>query len=172
MEPGEEIPATPERLDRIPRAFAHIIDAKSPFTYRHSEGVATAAVAMVERMGFAPRAVRDQEWAGLLHDIGKLGVSNRILDKPGPLTDAERAEIRKHPGLTYDILSRVTPFRHLAEVAASHHERPGGKGYHRGLKADALSLRARILAVADTFAAFSQDRPYRPAMPMEKVSPA
>jgi putative nucleotidyltransferase with HDIG domain len=169
MEPGEEIPATPERLDRIPRAFARIIDAKSPFTYRHSEGVATAAAAMGERMGFAPRAVRDQEWAGLLHDIGKLSVSSRILDKPGPLTAAERTEIRKHPALTYDILSRVTPFRHLAEVAASHHERPDGKGYHRGLKADALSLRARILAVADTFDALSQDRPYRPAMPMEKV---
>ena len=122
-------------------------------------------------MGFAPRAVRDQEWAGLL-DIGKLGVSNRILDKPGPLTAAERAEIRKHSALTYDILSRVSPFRHLAEVAASHHERPDGKGYHRGLKADALSLCARILAVADTFDALSQDRPYRPAMPMEKVSPA
>jgi hypothetical protein len=103
------------------------------------------------------------------YDIGKLGVSSRILDKPGPLTAAERAEIRKHSALTYDILSRVTPFRHLAEVAASHHERPDGKGYHRGLKADALSLRARILAVADTFDALSQDRPYRPAMPMEKV---
>ncbi len=78
-------------------------------------------------MGFAPRAVRDQEWAGLLHDIGKLGVSSRILDKPGPLTAAERTEIRKHPALTYDVLSRVSPFRHLAEVAASHHERPDGK---------------------------------------------
>jgi HD-GYP domain-containing protein (c-di-GMP phosphodiesterase class II) len=86
-----------------------------------------------------------------------------------PLTAAERAEIRKHPALTYDILSRVTPFRHLAEVAASHHERPDGKGHHRGLKTDALSLRARILAVADTFDALSQDCPYRPVMPMEKV---
>jgi len=169
MEPGEEIPATPERLGRIPYAFARIIDAKSPFTYRHSEGVAATAAAMGGRMGLAPRAVRDQEWAGLLHDIGKLGVSNRILDKPGPLTDAERAEVRKHPRLTYDILSRVTPFRHLAEVAASHHERPDGKGYHRGLKMVDLPLPARILAVADTFDALSQDRPYRPAMPMEEV---
>ncbi len=104
MEPGEEIPATPERLDLISRAFARIIDAKSPFTYRHSEGVAATAAAMGERMGFAPRAVRDQEWAGLLHDIGKLGVSNRILDKPGALDADERLEVERHTLYTWEIL--------------------------------------------------------------------
>src|SRR3712207_5042422 len=152
MEPGERVlVAPPERLDLSASAFARIIDARSPFTYRHSEGVAAAAAAMAGRMGFAPLAVRDQTRAGLLHDIGKLGVSNRILDKPARLTTAEFAQIRKHPGLTQEILSRVTPFRHLAEVAASHHERLDGKGYHRGLKGQALSLPARILSVADTF---------------------
>ena len=168
MEPGEEIPATPERLDRILRAFARIIDAKSPFTYRHSGGSRRPRRRWASAWASRPGRCATRSGRGC-YDIGKLGVSSRILDKPGPLTAAERAEIRKHPGLTYDILWRVTPFRHLAEVAASHHERPDGKGYHRGLKTDALSLRARILAVADTFDALSQDRPYRPAMPMENV---
>ena len=81
----------------------------------------------------------------------------------------EFAQIKQHPGLTQEILSRVTAFRHLAEVAASHHERLDGRGYHRGLRGEDLSLPARILSVADAFDALSQDRPYRPAMTMERV---
>ncbi len=103
------------------RAFAEIIDAKSPFTYRHSEGVARVAVAMAERAGLGPEGTRDLMRAALLHDIGKLGVSNRILDKPGGLTNGEYEEIKRHPKLTYDILSRVGPFRPIAETAANHH---------------------------------------------------
>ena len=126
---------------------------------------------MGERMGFAPRAVRDQEWAGLLHDIGKLGVSSRILDKPGPLTAAERTEIRKHPALTYDVLSRVSPFRHRGGRRQPPRA-PGRQGYHRGLKTDALSLRARILAVADTFDAPPRTAPTARPCPWRRSSPA
>ncbi len=170
LEPDDRtLEATPERVDLVARAFGEIIDAKSPFTYRHSEGVAKAAVAMGERAGFGPDATRDMMRAGLLHDIGKLGISNRILDKAGPLTDGEYEKIKQHPRLTHDILSRVSPFRPIAETAANHHERLDGSGYHRGLSAEDLDLPSRILAVADVYDALSADRPYHKALPKEKA---
>ena len=170
LEPADRaVRLTDERLDLTALAFARVIDAKSPFTYRHSEGVAEVAVAMSRKMGFPESVVRDQMRAGLLHDIGKIGISNRILDKPGRLTDAEYALVKLHPALTADVLRRVTPFRSIVEVAASHHERLDGSGYHRGLTGAELGQQARILAVADVFDALSQDRPYRRAMPMERV---
>ena len=170
LEPADQtLEATPERVDLAARAFGEIIDAKSPFTYHHSEGVAKVAVAMGERSGFGPDATRDLMRAALLHDIGKLGVSNRILDKPGGLTDAEYAKIKQHPRLTYDILSRVGPFRPIAETAANHHEKLDGSGYHRGIGAEDLDLPSRILAVADIYAALSADRPYHKALPQERV---
>ena len=141
LEPDDRaLKATPERVDLVARAFAEIIDAKSPFTYRHSEGVARVAVAMAERAGLGPESIRDLMRAALLHDIGKLGVSNRILDKPGGLTDGEYEEIKRHPKLTYDNLSRVGPFRPIAETAANHHEKLDGSGYHRGIGAEDLDL--------------------------------
>ncbi|QIN81626.1 HD domain-containing protein [Rubrobacter tropicus] len=170
LEPDDRtLEATPERVDLVARAFGEIIDAKSPFTYRHSEGVAKVAVAMGERAGFGPDATRDLMRAGLLHDIGKLGISNRILDKPGPLTDEEYAKVRRHPELTYEILSRVGPFRPIAETAANHHEKLDGSGYHRGVGAEDLDFPSRILAVADIYDALSADRPYHKALPKEKV---
>ena len=107
--------------------------------------------------------------ASLLHDIGKLGISNRILDKPGGLTGEEYEEIKRHPKITHDILSRVGPFRPIAETAASHHEKLDGSGYHRGIGSEDLDLPARILAVADIYDALSADRPYHKALPKEKV---
>ena len=170
LEPPDLIlTATPEHLDRIALAFAQIIDAKSPFTFRHSEGVAETVVAMSEYLSFDTTEVRDQRRAALLHDIGKLGISNRILDKDDPLTDREIAEVRKHPKLTYDVLSHVTPFKGIAETAANHHEKLDGSGYHRGVTGESLDLPSRILAVADIYEALSRDRPYRPAMPKEKA---
>ena len=170
LEPADRtLVATPDRVDLVARAFGEIIDAKSPFTYRHSEGVARVAVAMGERGGFGPDATRDLMRAALLHDIGKLGISNRILDKPGGLTDAEYAKIKEHPRLTYEILSRVGPFRPIAQTAANHHEKLDGSGYHRGIGAEDLDLPSRILTVADIYDALSADRPYHQALPQEKV---
>lgn len=94
---------------------------------------------------------------------------NRILDKPGGPTDAEYAKIKQHPRLTYDILSRVGPFRPIAETAANHHEKLDGSGYHRGIGAEGLDLPSRMLAVADIYDALSADRPYHKALPQEKV---
>jgi HD-GYP domain-containing protein (c-di-GMP phosphodiesterase class II) len=120
-------------------------------------------------LGFGPEALRDLRRAALLHDVGKLGVSNRILDKPGKLTEEEFAAVRLHPDFTWQILARVARFRELAETAASHHERMDGRGYHRGIPAGGLPTAARVLAVADVCDALSAERPYRAALPRERV---
>ena len=153
------------QLDRVAEAFARVIDAKSPYTARHSAGVAGYAAAIAAAMGMDPAAQRDLHRAGLLHDIGKLAISSRILDKPGRLTDDEMALMREHPRHTLRILERVACFRGLAGVAAAHHERLDGSGYHLGLAAFDLSRPARVLAVADVFEALTAERPYRAAMP-------
>ncbi len=161
--------ADEDRLDRVAEAFAAIIDAKSPYTSRHSVGVARIAVGIGDVMGFDAGQLRDLRRAGLLHDIGKLGVSNLILDKPGKLDEAEWVQMRRHPELTARILERVAAFRPLADVASAHHERLDGRGYHRGLGAEQLGTEARILAVADVCEALSADRPYRGALPRDEM---
>ena len=105
----------------------------------------------------------------LLHDIGKLGVSSLILDKPGALTDAEFQVMRRHPANTREILARTGCFRHLADMASSHHERLDGRGYDRGVASANLPMLARILCAADICDALSASRPYRDGMPTERV---
>ncbi len=122
-EPDDRVErADDERLDRIAEAFARVIDAKSPYTARHSEGVARIAVDVGRELGFDAVALRDLRRAGLLHDIGKLGVSSRILDKPGRLDEDEWREMRRHPEITYRILR---PVRAFAGIAAQHDRAPG-----------------------------------------------
>ena len=154
-------------LDSICKAFAQIVDAKSPFTSTHSNGVANAAVAIARTFGLNSDRVLFLRHAALLHDIGQLAVPNSILIKPGKPSEAEWNILRRHPFHTWNILRRIPGFEDLAEVAASHHEKLDGSGYCRGLAAPQLTLEARILAVADTFAALSAKRPYRDAMPLE-----
>jgi len=105
----------------------------------------------------------------LLHDVGKLGVSNTILDKAGKLDDAEWQQMRLHSVYTEEILSRVPPFAELAIIAAAHHERLDGKGYPHGRSGDAIAIETRIITVADIFDALTADRPYRAAMPVTKA---
>ncbi len=155
------------RLDRVAEAFALVIDAKSPYTFRHSERVAEIAVGIASELGHNPAAQRDIRRASLLHDIGKLGVSNLILDKDGPLSPDERAAVNRHPALTEEILARVPAFRDIADVAASHHEKLDGSGYHRGRAGFDLSPASRALAVADIYEALTALRPYRAPMPPE-----
>lgn len=161
--------ADEDGLDRIAHAFAGIVDAKTPYTARHSEGVAEIATALGAALGFDAVQQRRLTRAGLLHDIGKLGVSNRILDKPGKLDADEWAAVRRHPLWTLEILERIPAFADLAEVAANHHEKLDGSGYARGLGAADLTLEARILVVADIAEALTADRPYRGPLPVEKV---
>ena len=148
-------------LDQIAVAFADIIDAKSPFTYRHSSMVAAYARATAQQLGFDPDGVRRMYRAGLLHDIGKLGLSNRILDKPGPLDKRERAEMKEHPRYTWEVLRQVRAFEDFAMLAALHHEKLDGSGYPWGRNADELDMPARVLVVAEIYEAVTESRAYR-----------
>lgn len=153
-----------EDLDVVARSFADIIDAKSPYTFRHSANVAEFAVGIGEQLGIEPDELRRLRRAGLLHDIGKLGVSNRILDKPGKLTPDERSEIERHPVYTWEILLRVPAFADFAWTAALHHEKLDGSGYPWKIDRRGLDVPARVLAVADMYEALVADRPYRAGM--------
>jgi putative nucleotidyltransferase with HDIG domain len=157
------------RLDQIAAAFAGVVDAKSPFTFQHSERVARFATSMAEVLGLSDAQRVRLKRAALLHDIGKLAVPNRILDKPGQLTEDEWGVVRLHPYYTFQILERVPVFGEFAFDASAHHERMDGRGYYRNLRGDQLSLSARILAAADKFDALSADRPYRQGMPAGRV---
>jgi HD-GYP domain-containing protein (c-di-GMP phosphodiesterase class II) len=165
-EPREQVrTADGSSVDRIAHAFAEVIDAKSPATAGHSHRVAELVAGASAQLGAPAPPVQLQ--AALLHDIGKLSLSSRILDKPGTLTAAEWAAVREHPVHTERLLSRVGPLRPVAAVAAAHHERLDGSGYPHGLRADEIPLPARLLAVADVFEAITATRPYR-----QKLSPA
>jgi HD-GYP domain-containing protein (c-di-GMP phosphodiesterase class II) len=154
-------------LDEVARAFAEIIDTKSPYTYRHSTNVADYARAIGYHMSLPAPQIRQLYRAALLHDIGKLGVSSRILEKAGPLTPAEREQMQQHPVHTMSILERVGAFRGFSRVAAFHHEKLDGTGYPWGFSASELDVSARILAVADVYEALTAERPYRAGMPHE-----
>jgi HD-GYP domain-containing protein (c-di-GMP phosphodiesterase class II) len=166
---GRMMVAGDATLDSICLAFAQIVDAKSPFTYNHSNGVAHAAIAIGQTLGFSQERILFLRHAALLHDLGKLGVSNTILEKPGKLDSGEWESLRLHPYHTWKVLGKIAGFEELSEVAASHHEKLDGKGYFRGLRGESLSLESRILVIADIFDALSAKRPYRDALPNEKV---
>jgi putative nucleotidyltransferase with HDIG domain len=149
------------RIDAIADTFAAIIDAKSPYTHDHSRRVAALAVTIAQRLGFSAANVTRIRRAALLHDIGKLGVPNSILDKAGGLSDREWAVVREHPAHTLQILEAVPVFQDFAFDASCHHERLDGSGYPRGYQTNRLSPTARALAVADMAEALLAERPYR-----------
>ena len=151
-------------LDRIADAFAGVVDAKSPWTYRHSDRTCVIATSVAALLGCEDRVLDDVRRAALLHDVGKLAISNRILDKPARLTEDEFTLVRRHPLYTSSILARTPGFSRLAPVAGAHHERLDGSGYPHGLDGGALTVPMRILAVADVYEALTSPRPYRPAM--------
>src|SRR4051794_20855683 len=164
-EPPERVLEADEaRLDAIAYAFAGVIDAKSPWTYRHSDRTCMIVLGLAASFGAGDEDLSELRRAALLHDVGKLAVSNRILDKPGKLTAAEFAKVREHPVVTRRVLERVPGFGTLAPVAAAHHERLDGSGYPEGLTAEELTLPMRLLAVADVYEALTSERPYRAAM--------
>lgn len=167
--PDRVLVADDDCLDRVAGAFASVVDAKSSYTAHHSAAVAEIAVELATKLELESEACATQRRAALLHDVGKLGVSNRILDKSGPLTETEWAVMRRHPRWSMEILNRVGAFHELARIAGSHHERLDGSGYFAGLTARELGLPSRILAVADVAEALGADRPYRPALSPEDV---
>jgi HD-GYP domain-containing protein (c-di-GMP phosphodiesterase class II) len=167
MAPEEAEDVDEDYLDAIATAFGKVIDAKSPFTAGHSERVADYAERLGERLGVLPTRLRRLRRAATLHDLGKLGVSSAILEKPGKLDEAEWAAMRAHASHTQAILGRIGALSELAPIAAAHHERLDGKGYPLGLRADAITRETRIITLCDYYDALTADRPYRPALRVE-----
>lgn len=155
---------SPSDVKGMANLFAQAVDAKSAFTARHSHGVGALAAHLGTALGLGATAVDTLEVAALLHDLGKLQVPDEVLDKPGPLDEAEWAMMRRHAQGSWQILSRIGGFGPIAEIAGMHHEFLDGSGYPHGLKGDSIPLEARIITVADIFQALAQRRPYRRAL--------
>ncbi|RMG58708.1 MAG: HD domain-containing protein [Deltaproteobacteria bacterium] len=143
-------------------ALATAIDAKDPYTRGHSERVAKISRAIARSLDLSPEEIRAVYMAGILHDIGKISTGKEILSKRGALTDDERETVRRHPEVSYRILSKVKfPHRGIPEFALHHHEWFDGSGYPSGLKGEEIPIGARIISLADAFDAMITDRPYR-----------
>jgi HD-GYP domain-containing protein (c-di-GMP phosphodiesterase class II) len=145
-------------------AFVRAIDARDPYTARHSEKVAGYAVRLAEALGVPPRDCARIHLSGMLHDVGKVGLERSVLHKPGALSDDEWEQVREHPALSAHIIGAVARFAVYVPGARHHHERFDGRGYPDGLAGTDIPLDARILAVADAYDAMTSDRSYRPAL--------
>ncbi|MBW3806162.1 HD domain-containing protein [Aeromonas jandaei] len=164
-----EVALDEDYLDEIAAAFGQVVDSKSPYTAGHSGRVALYTDILATQMGLPELRRRWLKRGALLHDVGKLGVSNAILDKPGKLDAQEWAAVQMHAAYTEEILSRIGAFEELAQVAGAHHERLDGKGYPKGLKGDEITLETRIITTADIFDAITAKRPYRGAIPVPQA---
>lgn len=156
-------------LDQIAAAFGEVVDSKSPYTAGHSARVALYTDCIATELGLSEERRRWLHRGALLHDVGKLGVSNLILDKPGQLTPDEWEAVRRHAVYTEEILSRIPQFEELSRVAGAHHERLDGRGYPRGLAGGRIALETRIITTADIFDAITAARPYRDAVPVPRT---
>ncbi len=146
--------------DTLATALARAVDAKDSYTHSHCETVSELCALIAHELGFEPARVDRMRLAGLLHDVGKIGITDSILQKPGPLTEAEYAVMKTHTRLGYDIVSAAERHQEASWIL-HHHERPDGRGYPDGLAGDAVPLESRIILVADAFEAITADRPYR-----------
>lgn len=170
LEPGHAtISLDEEYLDEIAAAFGQIVDAKSPYTQGHSVRVALYTELVAEQLEMDETRRRWLKRGALLHDVGKLGVSNAVLDKPGKLDADEWLSVQQHAAFTESILSRIKTFHELARVSAAHHEKLDGTGYPRGLKSVNIPVETRIITTADIFDAITAERPYRGATPFDKT---
>lgn len=151
------------------KALARAIEVKDPYTYGHSERVTVYAMAIGEKMGLSERELKFMKYAAALHDIGKIGIAPKILNKPMGLTDEEFLYIKTHPQLGDSIIELIPFLQESRAIILYHHERFDGKGYPDGLKGNDIPLGARILSVADSFEAMMSDRPYRKALPLHEA---
>ena len=170
---ASQIRSNTEKLSRaylqIVEALAAAVDAKDPYTHGHSARVAAYAREIARRAGFRETEQDQIYMMGLLHDVGKIGVHDAIIDKPSRLTDGEYAEIKTHPVTGSTILEKITDVPQLMVGARWHHERYDGKGYPDGLAGDEIPEPARIIAVADTYDAMTSNRSYRGTLPQAEV---
>jgi len=153
----------------VVHALTASIDAKDPYTSGHSQRVARISRRLAEECGFPPGRVRQIYLAGLLHDIGKIGVPERVLCKPGRLTKEEFELIKRHPTVAAKILSGIRQLDDVILGILTHHERPDGGGYPQGLRGDEVPIEGRIIGLADCLDAMTSDRAYRRARPLSAV---
>lgn len=151
------------------KSFISTLDAKDPYTRGHSERVALIAQQLARQLGYSNEFLEEIYLSGLLHDIGKIGVDDGILRKEGKLTEAEFAQIQKHPMIGYKILSGIKKLQNILPGIRNHHEQFDGLGYPDKLQGKEIPIMARIIAVADAYDAMGSDRPYRNGMPLEKL---
>ncbi len=151
------------------RAMSRAIDARDKYTQGHSERVARLAYELAKTLGLSEVSCQEIYIAGILHDIGKIGIPDNVLLKNGPLTDEEFGIIKKHPEIGHQIVEQMGKLQFALPGVLHHHERWDGRGYPHGLRGESTPLMARVLAVADSFDAMTSSRPYRNAMPIEKA---
>jgi HD-GYP domain-containing protein (c-di-GMP phosphodiesterase class II)/DNA-binding CsgD family transcriptional regulator len=170
VEPKPVVEKPEGDLPRVAAAFGDLVDLKTPFTYGHSKEVAELAKGAAERLGFDAGAVKRLHVAAFLHDLGRVGISDMIWEKPGPLSMPEWEQVRMHAYHTERILATSRTLEPMARLAGMHHERLDGSGYHRGCRASEIPAAARVLAAADAYQALTQQRPYRHALGPEHAA--
>jgi hypothetical protein len=159
-----------DALISLVRCLTAALDARDPFTWGHSERVARMSARLAQELKIPEKEIHDIYLSGLLHDIGKIGVRDDILRKPGPLTPEERTQIERHPVIGDVILSHVSQLAHLRPAVRGHHEHYNGQGYPDRLAGEAIPLHARLMAVADSCDAMLSDRPYRKGMEKARIN--
>ena len=150
-------------------AITNAIDAKDSYTSGHSARVAAYSVKIAQQMGMDKDFIENLYYIGLLHDVGKIGIPNEIINKPEKLTEGEYAIMKQHTSIGYEILKEITAIHNLTAGAAEHHERWDGEGYQHGIAGENITLEARIIAAADTYDAMSSDRSYRNMLPKDVI---
>ena len=158
-----------DRYDSIVAILCAALDLRDNVTQGHAGRVSEIASVLAWQMGLRKEQLRQIEKAAILHDIGKIGVADAVLSKPGPLNESEWEEMRRHPELGRQVLNGIDFLRDAAEVVYAHHERWDGQGYPCGLKGEEIPLGARIFTVVDAYCAMTSHRPYRKAMPHRKA---
>lgn len=154
-------------MDELIEVILTVLDARDPYTFSHSLRVTEIAMLIAADMKLPAEKIRIVHEAAYLHDIGKVGIPDRVLNKMGRLTREEMRYMQAHPRIGYNVLARLPLFRDIAEIVLCHHERWDGLGYPAGLKAKQIPVESRIIAVADAFDAITSDRPYRKGQSME-----
>lgn len=168
LETGQvDIPSSADAVGIACEVFSQLIDTKHPSMIGHSKRVSVYAMLIALAMNLSHDEITKVKWAALLHDVGKLGVSRSLINKPGKLTSQEYETVKTHAIYTRELLETITDFREIALIASSDHERYDGKGYPMGLKGEAIPFATRIISVADSFDAMTSTRTYRRAMPKE-----
>jgi HD-GYP domain-containing protein (c-di-GMP phosphodiesterase class II)/DNA-binding CsgD family transcriptional regulator len=169
-EPTLRVTLSDDAFDQALLAIADFVDLKSPYTLGHARAVAELAAATATLLGLPEDEVRLLRRAGIVHDLGRLGVSNAIWDKPGPLGTGEWERVRMHPYLTERMLHQSSALAPLAAVAVEHRERLDGSGYPKGLSGGAISRTARILGAVDAYQSMREPRPHRPPLTAEEAA--